>query len=174
MKLRFFNKLRINNNVFSIQNGRYIFKVIDLKFMKKYLLSIIFMYLPIFNLATANNFDWPVYNGNSAATHYSPVSSINRYNVKKSKIAWSFDVSDAPKKGRMYWMLETNPIIINGVVFIVTPLMRVVALNGRNGIPIWQSKSLLSSDTRRIDICRGLVYWSDGPRKRIIVASVVS
>src|ERR1700759_4657721 len=35
--------------------------------------------------------DWPVYGGQLAADHYSPLTQINQSNVGNLKVAWTFD-----------------------------------------------------------------------------------
>ena len=56
------------------------------------------------------NADWPVAAGNHGGTRYSPLKQINAGNVNQLKVAWTYDVSDAPGT------LETNPIVVNGVL----------------------------------------------------------
>src|SRR5438874_2067871 len=38
--------------------------------------------------------DWPVYGGNSQNTHYSPLTQINKSNVKRLEVAWSYDTGE--------------------------------------------------------------------------------
>ena len=66
--------------------------------------------------------DWPAYGGQAAQDHYSILSQINRENVKKLKIAWTFDTGE---KGS----LETTPVIVGRVLYTYTPSLKVVALD---------------------------------------------
>ena len=38
--------------------------------------------------------DWQVYGGNTENTHYSPLTQINKSNVKRLEIAWSYDTGE--------------------------------------------------------------------------------
>ena len=40
------------------------------------------------------NVDWPAYNGGVNGDHYSGLKQINRGNVQRLKIAWSFDTGE--------------------------------------------------------------------------------
>src|SRR5580698_5555715 len=58
--------------------------------------------------------DWPAYGGSPADTRYSPLKQINRGNVSKLQVAWTYDTHE---KGG----LETSPIVVNGVLYGITP-----------------------------------------------------
>src|SRR6202011_4541781 len=49
--------------------------------------------------------DWPVYGGQAANNHYSSLTQINRSNVTKLRVAWTFD-SHEPGG------LQTSPLIV--------------------------------------------------------------
>ena len=70
--------------------------------------------------------DWPVANGDAAADHYSTLSQINRQNVHTLRVAWTFDSEEA---GGM----ESNPIIVKGVLYTYTPTQKVIALDAASG-----------------------------------------
>jgi len=108
------------------------------------------------------NVDWPVYGGSSANTHYSALKQINRRNVKQLRVAWSFDTGDAFVGSEM----QCNPLIVDGVMYIVSPKGDVLALNAANGTPIWRFSPLNGQRAGKLRL-RGLSYWSDGKDKRI-------
>src|ERR1700723_2673705 len=70
--------------------------------------------------------DWAAYNGNQNGNHYSPLKQIDKENVSKLKGAWTFDTKEAGG-------LETNPLVLGGVVYGVTPSRKVIALDGATG-----------------------------------------
>ena len=37
--------------------------------------------------------DWPVYGGQKADDHYSPLTQINRSNVGRLRVAWTYDTA---------------------------------------------------------------------------------
>jgi len=75
---------------------------------------------PIFLLIASAAFaqssrEWPVYGGNAESTRYSPLKQINKGNVKRLEVAWTYDVTD----GRTG--LQTNPIVVDGLLYANTP-----------------------------------------------------
>jgi quinoprotein glucose dehydrogenase len=102
--------------------------------------------------------DWPAYGGAPENTHYSSLGQINRANVKELAVAWSFDTGE---KGG----LQTSPIIVEGVLYGITPTQRVFALDAATGKLIWK----FDSGIKGTQPDRGLAYWSGEKDKRILV-----
>jgi len=100
--------------------------------------------------------DWSVSNGDSAGDHYSTLSQINRQNVHTLRAAWTFDTGET---GGM----ESNPIIIKGVLYTYTPSQKVVAVDAASGKLIWKFDSGIHS----AQPSRGVAYWTDGKESRI-------
>jgi quinoprotein glucose dehydrogenase len=109
----------------------------------------------------ALNQDWPVYGGGFEGNHYSTLKQINRSNVQQLEMAWTFDSGETGG-------LQTSPIIVEGVVYALTPTQKVIALDGSTGNLLWKFDSGMIG--RQPD--RGLAYWSDGKEKRILVGIV--
>ena len=108
--------------------------------------------------AAQDNRDWPVYGGGPENNHYSSLAQINRGNVKQLRIAWSFDTGEEGG-------LQTSPIIVDGVLYGITPAQKVFALNAATGALLWK----FDSGMRGTQPDRGLAYWSVGYDKRILV-----
>jgi quinoprotein glucose dehydrogenase len=104
--------------------------------------------------ATAHN--WPAYGGSPRDTHYSPLNKINRDNVKDLQVAWSYDTGE---KGG----LESSPIIVDGVLYGITPLQRIFALDAASGKELWKFDSGAPGGQPN----RGLSYWASGDDKRV-------
>jgi quinoprotein glucose dehydrogenase len=100
--------------------------------------------------------DWPVSNGDAAGDHYSTLSQINRQNVHALRVAWTFDTGET---GGM----ESNPIIVKGVLYTFTPSQKVIALDAVSGKLIWK----FDSGIRSTQPARGVAYWTDGKESRI-------
>ncbi len=100
--------------------------------------------------------DWPVYHGDSAGDHYSSLSQINRQNVTRLRVAWTFDTGESGG-------LEANPIVVSGVVYGCTPTRKVVALDAATGKLLWRFDSGIPSNGQM----RGVSYWTDGHDTRI-------
>lgn len=106
----------------------------------------------------SGNHDWPAYGGSPENTHYSSLDQINRKNVKKLEVAWSFDTEE---KGG----LQTSPIIVGNVLYGLTPSQKVFALDAATGKLLWKFDSgVLGTQPNR-----GLAYWAEGEDRRILV-----
>lgn len=101
--------------------------------------------------------DWPVYGGQPAQDHYSTLSQINRSNVKGLKVAWQYDTGE--KGGD----LEASPIIVGRVLYTLTPLPGVIALDAVTGKLLWKFQAPLTGWA----VSRGVSYWTDGRDSRI-------
>ena len=96
--------------------------------------------------------DWPSYNGNLNGNRHSSLDQIDRKNVSKLQLQWSFSV---PFAG-----LEATPVVIDGVMY-VTGNNQVYALSGKTGREIWRyerpksPRSIVSGDAA-IGVNRGV------------------
>jgi quinoprotein glucose dehydrogenase len=102
--------------------------------------------------------DWPAYGGTPENNHYSRLAQINRTNVKHLVVAWSFDTQEAGG-------LQTSPIIVEGVLYGITPTQKIFALDAATGKLLWK----FDSGIRGTQPDRGLAYWAGGKDKRILV-----
>jgi quinoprotein glucose dehydrogenase len=107
--------------------------------------------------ATHGQRDWPVYGGSAENTHYSSLAQINRENVKRLEVAWTFDSRESGG-------LETSPIIVSGVLYAYTPSQEVIALDAATGQLLWRFDP--GAKGRQPE--RGLTYSTDGKEKRIL------
>jgi quinoprotein glucose dehydrogenase len=102
--------------------------------------------------------DWPAYGGTPENDHYSKLAQINRSNIKRLAIDWSFDTQEEGG-------LQTSPIIVEGLLYGITPTQKVFALDAATGKLLWK----FDSGIRGTQPDRGLAYWADGGDKRILV-----
>ena len=81
----------------------------------------------------ARNVDWPVYHGNHDHTHYTTLDQISPANVAQLKVAWTYDTKDAFAGSEM----QSNPVIIDGVMYAMSPKQRAFALDAATGKELW-------------------------------------
>ena len=74
--------------------------------------------------------DWAHYLGGATSNQYSNLNQINKENVKKLKVAWTYDTGDSGH-------YQVNNLIIDGKLYTTSPLSRVTALDGATGEHIW-------------------------------------
>ena len=73
---------------------------------------------------------WLTYSGNYQAQRYSALTQINRQNVGQLKVSWVYQARNAG-------IVETTPIVADGVMYITEPPSTVTALDVRTGRPLW-------------------------------------
>ena len=100
--------------------------------------------------------DWPVYGGSVRQNRYSALTQVNRTNVHRLKVAWSFDTKEAGG-------LQTNPLVIGRTLFGFTPSQKVIALDAATGKRLWT----FDAGTPGLQPTRGLTYWTDGTHKML-------
>ncbi|MGB7750024.1 MAG: pyrroloquinoline quinone-dependent dehydrogenase [Candidatus Acidiferrales bacterium] len=122
------------------------------------------------NPAGATKNDWAYYGHDAGGTRYSPLTQINRENVKNLKVAWTFhsgDISDGsgrPKRSG----LETTPILVDGILYLTSPFNRVFALNPETGKQLWVYDPMIDVAESYGDglINRGVATWLDPTRAK--------
>ena len=128
---------------------------VTLRFSSIFLIAVTFP-------AYAADVPWPV-NGGPGNIRYSPLTQISPANVARLAAAWTFDSGDAFKDSEM----QSNPIVVDGVLYATTPKMRVVALNAETGREVWNFDPNNGQPARE---CRELV---GGGKDRFYVAGFV-
>ena len=106
----------------------------------------------------ANNVDWGDYLGGADRNHYSELTQVNPENVAKLKVAWTYATPDS---GQM----QVNPLIVDGILYGVTPTVQAFALDAATGKELWFFGEKLKSWA---STSRGVAYWTDGKDKRIL------
>ena len=115
------------------------------------------------------NEDWPNYGGNKAGNRYSTLKQINKDNVDKLQIAWAFDTGDNKDSAKRGMDMQTQPIVVHGVLYGVTPGMKLFALDAATGSRRWLFDPFADTAQRKSrHSVRGLAYWEDGNDKRIL------
>jgi quinoprotein glucose dehydrogenase len=86
-----------------------------------------------FQASDTANLGWPI-NGGIDNIRHSPLTQINRENVSKLQVAWTYDSHDAFTASEM----QSNPVVVDGVLYVTTPTLKVVAVNAETGKEIWK------------------------------------
>ncbi|MGH9583876.1 MAG: PQQ-binding-like beta-propeller repeat protein, partial [Bryobacteraceae bacterium] len=101
---------------------------------------------------------WTVAEGGGPANlHYSSLTQINRKNVARLRVAWTYDTHDAFRDSEM----ECNPIVVDGVLFATTPKLRVIALDAATGRLKWSFDPIHGGVLAKMRN-RGVTYWDGG------------
>jgi quinoprotein glucose dehydrogenase len=121
--------------------------------------------------------EWFVYAADAGATHYSPLSDINRATVGRLRPVWEWKPGEdaiaeyATRPG----MFENTPLMIGNVLYLSTPYNRVVALDAETGVQLWSydPKAYAAGQPPNGTgfVHRGVAAWRDGGRLRIFMNS---
>jgi quinoprotein glucose dehydrogenase len=120
-------------------------------------LALVCAALPSVLFAQSRNVDWPMFGGTPDNTHYSTLSQITPANVGKLKVAWTYQTHDEFKGSEM----QTNPVVIGGVLYGTSPKLRVFALDATTGKELWSFDPNFGKPAPSRFRHRGLVVTSD-------------
>lgn len=118
---------------------------------------------------------WTVSHGDAGSTRYSALNQINRGNVAGLTVAWQYNSSDGGTNRTDWRGVQSNPIIVNGILYAPTAGRAIVALDAASGRELWrfQVERPARIGLEDAPARRGLVYW-DGEGQhppRIVFAS---
>ena len=77
--------------------------------------------------------DWLMARRNYQGWSYSPLTEVNRANVKDLKLAWVWNMNDTGANQPM-------PLVHNGIIYLVNTLNTVQALDAKTGALIWENQ----------------------------------
>ncbi|HXS93012.1 MAG TPA: PQQ-binding-like beta-propeller repeat protein [Candidatus Limnocylindrales bacterium] len=97
---------------------------------------------------------WPGYGNGPDTSRYFASKQINKSNVTKLEVAWTYPYSDA----------SGYPIVVHGAVYGRGRNGSLVAVNAKTGKEIWVRENMNGMSTR------GVMYWesADGRDQRLI------
>jgi quinoprotein glucose dehydrogenase len=111
---------------------------------------------------------WAYYGHDAGGMRYSPLTQINRENVTKLQVAWTFHTGEIEDgaHSRKRSGFETTPIVVDGALYLTTPFNRVVALDPETGTQRWSydPKTDLNLDYGDGLVNRGAATWLDANR----------
>ncbi len=107
--------------------------------------------------------EWKHYGGRDNI-HYSPLRQIDRTNVARLQVAWTYDTRDAFPGSEM----QCHPLVIGGVVYGTTPKGGVIALDAATGTLRWSFDPGAGAKTMRVRN-RGVTWWESGGERRVFV-----
>ena len=114
---------------------------------------------------------WHQYRGSNENIHYSSLTEIDTANVKDLQVAWEYHTGDADTVHHS--QIQTNPIIIDGIMYGTSPKMKLFAVDARTGTQKWVFYPFDSLGNNKglffiLNNCRGVAYWSDGEKDKRI------
>ncbi|NIQ54475.1 MAG: PQQ-binding-like beta-propeller repeat protein, partial [Gammaproteobacteria bacterium] len=95
--------------------------------------------------------EWPAYGRDPGGTRFSPLDDIRRENVADLEVAWTYRTGEAPDDAdheaaggggcaechSSDARFEVTPLMVDGTLYLSTPVSRVVALDAATGGERW-------------------------------------
>jgi quinoprotein glucose dehydrogenase len=122
----------------------------------------------------AANGDWAHYSGDKGSSKYSPLSQIDASNVGDLEEAWRWTADPVHPEARPATGFKATPLVVDGIMYVPTSYSQVVALNPGTGEMLWMYETDSYKAGRPGNVGfqhRGLEYWTDGEKKRILIAT---
>ena len=125
---------------------------------------------------------WPTYGNDPGGTRYSPLAQIDRGNVARLRVAWTYRTGESAEtdwtRGRSAF--EATPIMVDGTLFLSTPFGRVIALDPETGAERWRYDPKVDpAGIYAVVTSRGVSTWLDPAasagqtcRRRIFVGTI--
>jgi quinoprotein glucose dehydrogenase len=133
--------------------------------MRSGLIALTFIFVAANSIVAQTHLDvdWPRVGNDAGCMRYSELEQITRDNVKQLEPAWTYH-TDELKDGEGK-TIECTPIVVDGVMYVTTGQMRVVALDAGTGTKLWQfdpTDHPYEHEPNSGGVNRGCAYWSDG------------
>src|SRR5215471_84650 len=103
--------------------------------------------------ATGQHKTWEQYGGGADQSHYMDLKQITKENVKQLQVIWNY--AD-PAGGRGVFF---NPIVVDGVMYVLAKGGAIVALDAATGKEIWSSRVFPGI------VRTGINYWESKDKK---------
>jgi len=97
--------------------------------------------------------DWLMFSRTYDAQRFSPVNQINKQNVGKLQLAWVREMGNGGSQ-------ESIPLVYRGVIYTFHPGAVIQAIDGTNGVLIWEYRRPGASKTKGLAIYEDMVYFT--------------
>ncbi len=126
--------------------------------------------------------DWPTYGNDAGGLKYSPLTDINRTNVARLTVAFTWRNNEEPipasegQKPARPGQFQATPLAIHDTLFFSTPFNRVIALDASSGRELWAFdpqpwKTFGQPSNGTGFVHRGVATWSNGRERRVFINS---
>lgn len=105
---------------------------------------------------------WLTYSGTYRSERFSPLTEINRSNVSDLKVIWAYQMQPSSYGGA--GLVETTPLVADGIMYLTEPPSTVTALDARTGKRLWTWSPEMSEDVLHIGfpmVNRGVALLDD-------------
>ena len=105
---------------------------------------------------------WTHYGGGAHGMQYSSLAQINRENVATLEEAWRYRTGELGAGHREPFAFQSNPIFVEGRLYVSTGSAIVIALDPATGREIWRHDPKIDRSKPHAEIAnRGVTSWID-------------
>jgi quinoprotein glucose dehydrogenase len=108
--------------------------------------------------------NWSAYRGDDGISAYSGLTQIDTANVQQLQVAWTYQTHDNTGNSS----IQCNPLVIDGVLYGVSPRQKTFALDAKTGKQLWLFDPY-KGDTVSSGVTRGLTWYENGDDRRVFV-----
>ncbi|HET7251371.1 MAG TPA: pyrroloquinoline quinone-dependent dehydrogenase [Gemmatimonadales bacterium] len=107
----------------------------------------------------AQSTEWSAYGGDAAGRRYAALDQITAANVQSLKPVWVYRTGDLLRR---HGRFEATPLLVDGTLYVSSPLGRVSALDPRTGSERWTYDPMVDLHGDYGDLAnRGVSTWLD-------------
>src|SRR5262245_27885960 len=83
--------------------------------------------------------EWTLYRGDYTSSNASSLSDISATNVRRLQVAWQWEHGEdqLDEYKTVPGSFETQPLMVDGVLYVTTPYNNVAALDAETGKELW-------------------------------------
>jgi quinoprotein glucose dehydrogenase len=144
--------------------------------------QLVFLALTSASVHAQKSVDWPAYGNDAGGLKYSPLADVNRSNVTKLEMAFTWEAREQPvpasegQKPARPGQFQATPLAIHDTLFFPTPFNRVIALDASSGRQFWsydpQPWKVYGQPSNGTGfVHRGVATWTDGRQRRVFMNS---
>lgn len=101
--------------------------------------------------------DWAHYGNTEGGSRFAALDQINRGNVDKLKVAWTYHTGDVAVSDGNGAEDQLTPLQVGDKVFICTPHNNLIALDADTGKELWKNE--IKAQSKVWQRCRGMAYF---------------
>ncbi|WP_425317914.1 glucose/quinate/shikimate family membrane-bound PQQ-dependent dehydrogenase [Pseudomonas nitroreducens] len=101
--------------------------------------------------------DWAHYGNTEGGSRFAALDQINRGNVDKLKVAWTYHTGDVAISDGNGAEDQLTPLQVGDKVFICTPHNNLIALDADTGKELWKNE--INAQSKVWQRCRGMAYF---------------
>ncbi len=119
--------------------------------------------------------NWLTYSGTYRSERFSPLTQINKDNVAELKVIWAYQMQPPSIGGA--GLVETTPVVVDGIMYLTEPPSTVTALDARTGKMLWTWSPDMDEDTKHIgfpQVNRGVAVLDDAVYVGTLDAHIVA